>query len=271
MAGAQTAQPMSDLLGPCGRRIKPDLFANHPPCSPMACESNIEKPRLTPAGTINERNIWGLCCESQEICNVVQDKILQSDDALLQCLAKGMEDHVWDAIKCPNANHVLQAFIKQMRQDHMGWIVRKIRAAVGEGGTIGASKHRFGCRVIQRLLQYGSPEMIKGLAAELLDNEALSLCLHKYGNYVMRAVLQHAAPDDVTKLLSTLLQSIFEVGADNNGVAVVCAAIESPSVNGKGSDDLARAILGSADLLAALSKTRHGNVTVKLARERLFS
>merc|ERR1712139_585287 len=99
-------------------------------------------------------------------------------DAERVALAFEMHSRVWEALRCPNANFVLQKFICVLRPQASQFILDELRKA----GFSKAARHRYGCRVLQRLLEHCGAEQLQPLVEDLLL-DASALCRHVYGHY----------------------------------------------------------------------------------------
>lgn len=54
------------------------------------------------------------------------------------------------------------------------------------------SKHSYGCRVIQRILECGTPIIIKDIMCEFME-QIPELAKDQFGNYVIQHVLDHGS------------------------------------------------------------------------------
>ncbi|CAK0893103.1 unnamed protein product [Prorocentrum cordatum] len=107
-------------------------------------------------------------------------------------LAAELRGHVWDALRCPHANFVLQKCITTASPDACQFIVDELLQR-GHGALAQAARHRYGCRIVERLLERCRPEQVEQIVDCILD-DAVTLCMHPYGNYVAQHLLEHAAP-----------------------------------------------------------------------------
>ena len=82
---------------------------------------------------------------------------------------------------------VIQKCIEQVGQqtDQVAFIVD---AFSGEVSQLAA--HRYGCRVIQRVLEHCTPTLAEPVLAEILK-DCRRLMRDQYGNYVVQHVLEH--------------------------------------------------------------------------------
>jgi hypothetical protein len=225
---------------------------------------------------VQQRNIWQLS-RSKSTTQKVQEE-LQTQSRLKHIeLAEGLKSHAWEASKDPNANHVIQAFVEVADSEILGWIVEELSDASKDCSFVRASKHRFQCRVIQRMLEYFPHDMTKEIVEAHLrtEEEAVELCNHAFGNYVMSCLLTHQrTTDQVERMMEILRQKCSVIGADSNGANVIGNALtEDWSKNysiRKKQLELADTIVMSDTLLLDMGKTRHGHATIKFAIQLLL-
>mmetsp|Transcript_11078 Transcript_11078/g.22938 ORF Transcript_11078/g.22938 Transcript_11078/m.22938 type:complete len:421 (+) Transcript_11078:68-1330(+) len=96
-----------------------------------------------------------------------------------QALAGELRGRVSEALRCPHANFVLQKCIAVIRPRNLQFIVDEILFK-GAGAVAHVARHKYGCRIIQRLLEHLSPAQLHGLVDDLLE-DAMTTCKHPYG------------------------------------------------------------------------------------------
>merc|ERR1719424_456916 len=73
-----------------------------------------------------------------------------------------------------------------------------------KGVGVEVSQHRYGCRILCRLLEHSATE---GTTAELVTEillDARNLSRHTYGYHVVRCILEHALPEHRSLIASAL-------------------------------------------------------------------
>jgi hypothetical protein len=70
--------------------------------------------------------------------------------------------------------------------------------------------HPYGCRVIQRILEYCTEEQTTPILDELLRC-TISLVQDQYGNYVIQHVLEHGKPQDKAPILHKLRGQLLQL------------------------------------------------------------
>jgi hypothetical protein len=180
-----------------------------------------------------------------------------------------LSGHVVEAMQCPHANYVLQSSILVDVPAAVRLIMREIIDA-GAEVVLQAARHRFGCRVIERLFEVctvpevGSLDDISALADCLID-DACALCLHPYGNYTIQHVLLHGMQEHRKQLHRFLKERVVDMASNFYASAVVGQALQCGSESDK--LELARALVRSPGLLTAMARSRHGRTAAQLASE----
>jgi len=131
----------------------------------------------------------------------------------------------------------------------------------GPGGAAQAAQHRFGCRVIQRLLEHCGAEQLAPFVKELVA-DAVPLSAHPYGNFVVLHLLEHCT-DAASPITSALEQYVSVMAADGCIGAVIEKAL-SVATN-EGSVALATTLLKDPERLTTMACSRWGNKAVKQA------
>lgn len=172
-------------------------------------------------------------------------------------LAEELRGRVWEALRCPSANHALQKCIEVLPAQATQFVFDELVAGPdGCGrGIFAAARHRYGCRVLERLVEQGRSEWYGALLDALVADSA-ELFVHAWGNYVIQHALEHAPREWRDKLLRMLEQNIGLADTKPHARAVISKAIESAEDGELAS--LARAISSRPGLLSSMACTRHG-------------
>merc|ERR550525_68878 len=133
---------------------------------------------------------------------------------------------------------------------HTNFVIEELR---GHGASI--AKHRFGCRVLCRLLEYsnGSASL-----AELLENEVLQhahvLACHPFAHYVIEEVLEFGCPEHRAQTAAALRDSVSDLAQHRHASHVVESALQFCSIE----DQRALADRILADGIVSLAQCRFG-------------
>jgi len=204
--------------------------------------------------------VWKLS-QDDKGCRQLQDAFDICNDQERIALASELKGHVWQALKCGNANHVIQKCITTMKPASVQFIINELTHN-GTGGAAHAARHRFGCRIIERLLEHCSEEQLTPLVEEILA-EGVVLSGHIYGYYVMQHLLEHG-PTDVAARISAILEENLPFTAAESYAGAVIGTALSKSTN-TGAVPLAEALLKDTERSAMMACSRWGHTAVKLA------
>lgn len=188
---------------------------------------------------------------------VAQHALEQATMAEASALVTSMHGRVVAAIHCMYANYVLQKIIETMPAASFSFIARELL-----GGGREVARHKFGCRVLCRLLEHSVPvdPSVAQLFNEVLD-DAARLCQHCFGAYVMLHMLEFGLPEYRGRVLSALRHSLLEIATHKKGSQVIGLALTLNLLHeGR---TIADDLLGLGDELVSLAKSKHGSSLVK--------
>lgn len=215
-------------------------------------------------------HVWSLSREAQG-CRQVQQALERAiSDEDRQSLASELAGHVWEALRCPHANFVIQKCISTLRPQAAQFIIDEIMRGNASGdrssGASQAARHRYGCRILERLLEHCPPGQVERLVEEII-NDSVSLAKHPYGNYVIQHLLEHGQPDQRRRVTKLLQVNAHSAGSDCYARAVISKALSF----GQREDQvaLARALLREPGLICTMARTRHGHVAAKFILQNL--
>jgi hypothetical protein len=202
--------------------------------------------------------VWSLSRDAKG-CREVQDalEIAQSNEECV-AIADELRGHVWDAVCCPNANYVLQKCIVKIRSQNSQFIIDDLL----QGGRVGhAARHKYGCRVMQRILEHCRADQVKPIVDELLA-DAMMLSKHPYASYVMQQIFEQGADEHQNRLMEVLVANAVTLGAD----CFACAVMHKGFLYGAldGCLKVASALLQDKGLIARMARNRQGIQIVKL-------
>jgi hypothetical protein len=208
-------------------------------------------------------DVWRLAKDARG-CRFIQQALddATSDSARSQ-IASQLRSHVWEAIRSPHANHVIQKCISILRPCDSQFIVDEILQR-GPGAAIEAAEHKYGCRILQRLLEHFPSDRLQNLIDDILA-EAVNLCKHGYGSFFMQHLCEYGDEKHVSELLQVLTNHALSIASDPNGVVVLEKALIHCS--GDARIALANALASQPHWLVSMSSWRHGYMAAKLTLE----
>mmetsp|Transcript_66805 Transcript_66805/g.196086 ORF Transcript_66805/g.196086 Transcript_66805/m.196086 type:complete len:357 (-) Transcript_66805:46-1116(-) len=286
--GAQAARgpPIFDARTMCPRSMCPEeFFCQLPPVLPLpagpldygaviktvqeveAAMGRLELDQSPAAGAPIASRVWKLSQDPQG-CHAVQQALEDAgSDDVRMALTQELHGHVWEAMKCRNANHVLQRCITTTRSAALQFIIDEIMKE-GAVAVRRAARHQFGCRILQRLLEHCPQSQVECLV-ELLLEDAVGTAKHTFGNYVMQHVMEHGTPSQRHRLSAQLTEKALPLATDVKGCAQAVLGKALSFGTGDDKTALARALLRCQGVLPNMACSRHGHTVVKLALERL--
>jgi hypothetical protein len=163
-----------------------------------------------------------------------------------------------------HGNHVLQKSIVMMPPHAVQFIFHEL--SFYRGGWAGVACHRFGCRVVERLLEHCAAALTAPIvAAVVADIDSLSM--HPFANYVVQHILEH-----VPAHRSSVVHALIHVGLPQMAQHRVASNIVERAFEHSGSEDqqaLAQAVLSIPGAVVDMACNRYGSFTVRRMLEAL--
>jgi len=218
----------------------------------MSCSS---LPSVQPALT---GQVWSLSQDAAG-CREVQDAL--ADETLSQeqkeALAGELHGHVLEAALCPYANFVVQKCIVELLPRATQFMVDEIPSEA----VSSLAQSKFGCRVLQRLLERSA----SGRAERLVDAvlaDLLSIAQSAFGNYVVQLLLDCPGVNaqQQLQLAQLLREKVGDLGTQDFGCIVLSAALAKFGAEDR--QALVCAMLQEPCLLGQMACSRHGHKTV---------
>ena len=160
--------------------------------------------------------------ENKYGCRVVQkalDNIFSEDKVKLVSELKG---HIDNLNKSSEGNHVIQMIIKLLPRESIGFIYDSFRPP---GKVMELALNQYGCRVIQRALEYGNEEDKRYLVSEL-HKGANTLITDAYGNYVAQHIIQAGKPEDRARMIAAVMCQAVTLSTSKHASNVVEKCIQ---------------------------------------------
>merc|ERR1712187_417170 len=160
------------------------------------------------------------------------------------------------AITSPHANYVIQKVIEVMPMPLSSFIISEL---CGHGAKV--SRHRFGCRIICRLVEHlGSDPMLKDLIDEILK-DAGELCRHSFAHHVMECVLEHGLPDQKHRIAFAIYEDLMQNATDPHATYVIESALKH--CHATDSNTLVAALVCDQETLLCPAEHQSGLYVVK--------
>ena len=156
-------------------------------------------------------------------CRLVQLAIQTTRPSVGKAIAAELQGHVKEATESPHANYVLQKVIEQMSATTSSFIAEELLLNVQR-----FARHRFGCRIVCRLVEHCSSEdsTHKLIETWLEDpEEALDLCKHNFGHHVVQSILEHGDVRHKEMIAEVLRHDLLANASHRSSSYVVEAAL----------------------------------------------
>jgi len=183
----------------------------------------------------------------------VQKAIEFGEEEEVVTLCSELQGRVCDAIRSPHANHVIQKMVEVSPASSLGFVVEEILGAGAE-----FARHRYGCRVLCRLVQRHSETSISHmdeLIAELLS-DAADLARHTFGHHVIEMVLQIGSTYQRHQIVGSLSSDLMRNAKNRNATYVVERALTSCEDEDRRT--LVQELIGTPEFLVSLVENQFG-------------
>eukprot|EP00927_Polykrikos_kofoidii_P010552 TRINITY_DN14450_c0_g1_i1.p1 TRINITY_DN14450_c0_g1~~TRINITY_DN14450_c0_g1_i1.p1 ORF type:complete len:189 (+),score=26.88 TRINITY_DN14450_c0_g1_i1:33-569(+) len=156
-----------------------------------------------------------------------------------------------------HANYVVQKIVEVLPR-HVSFIAQELH-----GFGVEISRNRYGCRILCRLLEFGSfaDAAFAALVSEIVENSE-SLLRHTYGNYVIRHCFEFLPPAERHRISDVLLADIFSIARHRFGSCIVQAALQFCDQDEQNA--IATELVGNPFEFTKLAKTHSGRYVVEL-------
>jgi len=124
----------------------------------------------------------------------VQDEMLRELSTDIICL---VEDQ--------NGNHVIQKCIETIPSEKLKFIIDQVTEKIER-----LPFHAFGCRVIQRILEFSTFEQTAPLLKKIMA-KCMECCESQYGNYIMQHILEKGPHTEKETLLEVLKNNFIRL------------------------------------------------------------
>ncbi|KAI4596581.1 mRNA binding protein puf3 [Pestalotiopsis sp. 9143b] len=188
---------------PNALQLTKDVFGNYVIQKFFEHGSQVQKTALARVmqGSIPDLSI------NMYACRVVQkalEHVLVDQQAEIVAELLQTDETLRMLIENQNGNHVIQKIILQVPEMCMPQLTKYCQGEVAR-----LSPHKFGCRVIQRMLEKGTAEQKSVLMREI-DDCATSLISNEFGNYVAQHVILHGDEVDRRRFIQLAIDRLLE-------------------------------------------------------------
>lgn len=115
-----------------------------------------------------------------------------------------LRGHVVTLIESPHGNHVIQKCIEVLPPHSVQFVVDELAAY--PGGWIVLARHRYGCRVVERLIEHCTEETTHPIMMAVVGN-AYTLWCHPFGNYVVQHIFEYGSTEQCMQIVSAMVRT----------------------------------------------------------------
>lgn len=164
--------------------------------------------------------VWHLSCDPVG-CRKVQSALEKASRVDAAKLVAELHGHVWEAATSPHANHVLQKIVTQLTFNAARFVAEEML-----GIAANVARHRFGCRILCRLLEFSNNQKTVLKIVEELLQEADDLCRHSFGHHVLQSVMEHGHEQHKGCLVQVLLSDLLDFAKQRHSSYLVETALQ---------------------------------------------
>jgi len=212
--------------------------------------------------------VWCLS-RDQNGCREVQAAFDEAgSDRIRLRLALELSGHVRKAMRCPHANHVLQKIIETCEHESLDFLVQELTSRPGLVER--ATRHRYGCRVMQQLIRKCPPEQVR-VITEAVIADATTFACHNFACFVVQRLLECGTSDQRAQLLGSFTRDASFICRSVPGCATLCTALARPGSSADRMETLrlACAVLQESTVFPSILQLRNGGLAVALALSAL--
>jgi len=200
-------------------------------------------------------SIWRLACEPQG-CRVVQLALQVASRADAAALTDELHGHVREAVGSPHANYVLQKVVEALPTAVAGFVAKEL---LGAGAA--TSRHRYGCRIICRLIEHCAGDARTATLMDEVLAESNELSRHSYGHHVVQSVLEHGHAGHRHRVAAAMRGDLLRGARNRNASYVIEKALTHCSEEDR--QAMASELLASPDGVPQLAQCQFGGFVVK--------
>jgi len=149
-------------------------------------------------------------------CRLVQHALQTLDVQTAAELVTELHGQVREAFQSPHANYVIQKIIEALPCAQSSFISEEL---MGMGAMV--ARHRYGCRILCRLLEHCTTEQgTEKLVTEVLD-DAAGLSRHSFGHHVIQCILEHGSTKQQEQIVEGLMEDLPRNARNRNASYVL--------------------------------------------------
>jgi len=184
-------------------------------------------------------------------CRIVQLALQSADHKDAADLVAELYGYVRRAIASPHGNYVIQKVVTELPTNLAEFVASELLGVSGE-----ACRHRYGCRIICRLVEHSTTELKTVAVVDEILIEASELCRHNFGHHVIQSILEHGLPAQKHKIAVELRADLTRNARNRNATYVIERALMYCSPEDQ--HTIATALLNQPSEFVALAQNQFG-------------
>lgn len=191
-------------------------------------------------------------------CRTVQAALQNASSSAAADLVKELHGHVREGVSSPHANYVVQKIVEVMPSALSEFVAKEL-----EGIGAAVARHRFGCRILCRLLEHAatSPGTI-ALVNEVLA-EVPELSRHAFAHHVVSAVVEQGLPEQRHRVAEALCSDLPRYARNRNATYVIEKALTHCSPEDQRA--ITEGLTGDQEQLLSLAHNQFGSWAIRAA------
>lgn len=223
-------------------------------CCLQQLESGVEEEQCVAIDALRSM-VLALSFESQG-CRVVQRAFEVASRSEVEELCLELHGHVRDAVESPHANHVVQKAVEVLPSAKTAFVPRELL-----GVAVLTACHRYGCRIICRIIEHPGSDERMALISELLD-QTQELCRSLYGHHVIGHILEHGNLQHRKEIATAVLSGgVVRYAKNKHASYVLEKALELAHPDDQ--ELLTTELLHDPETLPMLAESQFGHHVVK--------
>jgi len=171
-------------------------------------------------------------------------------------LIQELHGHVREAIASPHANYVIQKVIEVMPTVLVGFVADEL-----QGIGVLAARHRYGCRILCRLVEHSAQTPGTVALVDEVLGAAGELCRHTFAHHVISSILEHGLAEQRHCVAQSLLVDLPRHARNRNASYVIEKALTYCSRDDRHA--ITSSLVTGPEQLVALAQNQFGSYVAR--------
>lgn len=184
-------------------------------------------------------------------CRVVQLALQVAGPREAAPLAAELHGYVRRAVASPHGNYVVQKIISELPTNLTAFVAQELIGVAAE-----VARHRYGCRILCRLVEHAAAEVGTAALLEELLRATGDLSRHNFGHHVIQSILEHGLPEQQRAVAEALVHQLPRNVRSRNATYVLEKVLTYCQRDQQ--DALVRALVENPEELLAMAESQVG-------------